>query len=167
MAATNSVTLKDVDQHKFVEAFASFLKKTGKIEIPEWVDLVKSAKFKELAPYDEDWFYIRCAATLRHIYFRAPVGVGTVTKIFGGRKRNGVRPSHYCRSSGSVARKTLQALENLKLIEKVPESRGRRLTAQGRRDVDRIAAQIKVATKKKLLQIKQQQAGINVVVPQA
>ncbi len=84
-----------------------------------------------------------------------------------GRKRNGVRPSHYCRSSGSVARKTLQALENLKLIEKVPDSRGRRLTAQGRRDVDRIAAQIKVAAKKKQLQIKQQQAGINVIIPQA
>lgn len=58
--------------------------RTGKIEIPEWVDLVKSAKFKELAPYDQDWFYTRCAATLRHIYFRAPVGVGTITKIFGG-----------------------------------------------------------------------------------
>lgn len=78
-----------------------------------------------------------------------------------------MRPSHYCRSSGSVARKALQALENLKLIEKVPDNRGRRLTAQGRRDVDRIAAQIKVAKKKKQLEIKQQQAGITVVIPQA
>lgn len=77
-----------------------------------------------------------------------------------------MRPSHYCRSSGSVARKALQALENLKLIEKVPDNRGRRLTAQGRRDVDRIAAQIKVAKKKKQLEIKQQQAGITVVIPQ-
>lgn len=59
--------------------------RTGKIDVPDWVDLVKSAKFKELAPYDEDWFYTRCAATLRHIYFRAPVGVGTITKIFGGK----------------------------------------------------------------------------------
>lgn len=84
-----------------------------------------------------------------------------------GRKRNGVKPSHYCRSSGGVARKSLQALENLKLIEKVPDSRGRRLTPQGRRDVDRIAAQLKVATKKKQLQKKQQQAGITVLVPQA
>lgn len=27
MASTESITLKDVDQHKFVQAFASFLKK--------------------------------------------------------------------------------------------------------------------------------------------
>lgn len=84
-----------------------------------------------------------------------------------GRKRNGVRRSHFCRSSGSVARKTLQALENLKLIEKVPDNGGRRLTAQGRRDVDRIAAQLKVAAKKKQLRKKQLEAGITVVVPKA
>lgn len=84
-----------------------------------------------------------------------------------GRKRNGVRRSHFCRSSGSVARKTLQALENLKLIEKVPDNGGRRLTAQGRRDVDRIAAQLKVASKKKQLRKKQLEAGITVVLPKA
>ncbi|KAJ8964911.1 hypothetical protein NQ317_005123 [Molorchus minor] len=40
-----SVTLKDVDQHKFVKAFAS---------VPEWVDIVKTSSTKELAPYDPD-----------------------------------------------------------------------------------------------------------------
>lgn len=55
------------------------------MKIPEWVDLVKTAKFKELAPYDENWYYTRCAALARHIYFRSPVGVGAVTKIFGGK----------------------------------------------------------------------------------
>lgn len=54
------------------------------MKCPDWVDLVKSARFKELAPYDPDWFYVRCAALVRHIYFRSPVGVGSVTKIFGG-----------------------------------------------------------------------------------
>ncbi|KAG8234548.1 hypothetical protein J437_LFUL014007 [Ladona fulva] len=137
-----SITVKDVDQHKFVKAFAAFLKKSGKVKVPEWVDLVKSAKYKELAPYEDDWFYTRCAALARHMYIRSPVGVGAVTKIFGGRKRNGVCPSHYCRSSGSVARKALQALEALKLIEKSMDG-GRKLTGQGRRDLDRIAAQVK------------------------
>nr|CAJ17209.1 ribosomal protein S19e [Eucinetus sp. APV-2005] len=142
-----SVTLKDVDQQKFVKAFASFLKKTGKLRVPEWVDLVKTARFKELAPYDQDWYYIRCAALVRHIYIRSPVGVGSVTKIFGGRKSNGTLPSHFCRSAGGVARKALQSLEQLKLIEKHPEG-GRRITSQGRRDLDRIAAQIKAKAKK-------------------
>lgn len=71
--------------------------RTGKVKVPEHMDLVKTARFKELAPYDPDWFYVRCAAILRHIYIRSPVGVKTVTKIFGGRKRNGVTPSHFCR----------------------------------------------------------------------
>lgn len=55
------------------------------MKVPDWVDIVKSAKFKELAPYDPDWFYTRCAALARHIYMRSPVGVKTVTKIFGGK----------------------------------------------------------------------------------
>jgi len=59
--------------------------RSGKLKPPEWVDLVKNGKFNELAPYDEDWYFTRCAATLRHIYFRSPVGVGSLTKIFGGK----------------------------------------------------------------------------------
>lgn len=105
------------------------------------MDIVKSAKFKELAPSDPDWFYVRCASVLRHLYLRYPVGVGSLTKIYGGRKRNGVHPSHFCRSSKGVARKALQALEGIRLIEKTPEG-GRKLTPQGQRDLDRIANQI-------------------------
>ncbi|KAK4885889.1 hypothetical protein RN001_002160 [Aquatica leii] len=144
-----SVTLKDVDQHQFVKAFAAFLKKTGKLRIPEWVDLVKTSRAKELAPYDPDWYYIRCAALLRHIYIRSPIGTKTVTKIFGCRKRNGTMPSHFCRSGGSVARKALQSLETLKLIEKSADG-GRKLTSQGRRDLDRIAAQVKAKERKQV-----------------
>ena len=29
------------------------------MKIPDWVDLVKTSKAKELAPYDPDWYYIR------------------------------------------------------------------------------------------------------------
>ncbi|CAG9583317.1 unnamed protein product [Danaus chrysippus] len=141
-----SVTLKDVEQDKVVKTVAAHLKKTGKVKVPEHMDLVKTGRFKELAPYDPDWFYVRCAAVLRHIYIRSPVGVKTVTKIFGGRKRNGVTPSHFCRSSGSIARKALQALEALKLVEKIPDG-GRVLTVQGRRDLDRIAAQVRLKAK--------------------
>ena len=31
----------------------------GKLKVPDWVDLVKTAKSRELAPYDPDWYYIR------------------------------------------------------------------------------------------------------------
>ncbi|KAF7994654.1 hypothetical protein HCN44_004126 [Aphidius gifuensis] len=102
-----SVTLKDVDQQKFVVAFAAFLKN--------------------------------------------PVGVGAITKIFGGRKRNGTQPSHFCRSSGGIARRVLQSLEAVKLIEKDEQHGGGRvLTAAGRRDLDRIAAQVKAKSTKQM-----------------
>uniref|UniRef100_A0A2L2Y3J0 Ribosomal protein S19 n=1 Tax=Parasteatoda tepidariorum TaxID=114398 RepID=A0A2L2Y3J0_PARTP len=137
-----STSVKDVKQHDFVKALSAHFKKSGKLKVPEWVDVVKTGMHKELAPYDEDWFYTRCASVARHLYIRSPAGVGALTKIYGGRYRRGTRPSRYCRGSSSVARKALQALENLKLVEQDP-SGGRKLSNQGRRDLDRIASQIR------------------------
>ena len=34
------------------------------IKLPQWVDIVKTGTFKELAPYDPDWYYIRAGAAL-------------------------------------------------------------------------------------------------------
>jgi len=34
------------------------------MELPEWTDIVKTAKFKELAPYDPDWYYVRAGEFL-------------------------------------------------------------------------------------------------------
>ncbi|CAD7688006.1 unnamed protein product [Nyctereutes procyonoides] len=102
----------------FPTALAAFLKKSGKQKVPEWVDTVKLAKHKELAPYDENWLYTRAASTARHLYLRGGAGVGSMTKICWGRQRNGVMPSHFSRRSKSVARRVLQALEGLKMVEK-------------------------------------------------
>jgi small subunit ribosomal protein S19e len=52
-------TVKDVNPHDFVKAYAAYLKRSGRLEVPRWVDLVKTGPYKELAPYDPDWFYIR------------------------------------------------------------------------------------------------------------
>lgn len=84
--------------------------------------------------------------------------------ISTARKRNGVRPSHFCRSSSGIARKVLQSLEQMKLIEKA-ENNGRRLTSQGKRDLDRIAAQVKQAKKKKQAQLAAENAGFSVLIP--
>lgn len=133
--------------------------RSGKLKVPEWVDIVKTGIHKELAPTDADWFYTRCASIARHLYIRSPAGVGAFTKIYGGKKRRGVRPATYVRGSSSVARKSLQALETFKWIEK-DSNGGRRLTTQGRRDLDRIAAQVKVkrtkAAKLEILLLSQQ-----------
>merc|ERR1712098_888341 len=125
----------------FVRAFAKYLLKIGKVKSPEWVSLVKTGKYKELPPTDPNWFLTRVSSVARHLYMRNPVGVGALTKICGGRERRGVKPSHFCRGSGSIARKSLQTLEALKFVEKSADG-GRILTSQGRRHLDRIAAQI-------------------------
>ncbi|KAI5018398.1 hypothetical protein ZWY2020_043286 [Hordeum vulgare] len=31
----------------------------GRMELPEWVDIVKTTMFKELPPTDPDWYYMR------------------------------------------------------------------------------------------------------------
>ncbi|CAG8508506.1 9870_t:CDS:2 [Ambispora leptoticha] len=133
-----SATVKDVNPHEFVKAYAGYLKRSGKLEVPKWVDLVKTGAYKELAPYDADWFYIRAAAVARHIYLRNGVGVGALKKLHGGRKRRGTRPSHHADSSGAIARKVLQALEKINVLEKDPKG-GRKITQDGQRDLDRIA----------------------------
>lgn len=33
--------------------------RSGKLKVPEWVDTVKLARHKELAPCDDNWFYTR------------------------------------------------------------------------------------------------------------
>lgn len=59
----------------FITAYASHLKRSGKLEVPAWVDLVKTGSFKELAPYDPDWYYVRAGpliyVSLQAIYLNS------------------------------------------------------------------------------------------------
>jgi small subunit ribosomal protein S19e len=143
--AKPGVSVKDVSPALFINAYAQHLKRSGRMAIPKWVDIIKTASYKELAPYDPDWFFVRAASMARKIYLRGGhVGVGAFRKIYGGRKNNGSKPSHYKKASGGVARYILQELEKLKVLEKDPKG-GRRLTALGRRDLDRIAGSVKVS----------------------
>ena len=135
-------SLKDVDQHEIVHQIAGFLKKSGKVKVPEWADVVKLGKHKELAPTDPDWYYVRAASIARRLYIRSPTGVGALRKVYGTNKRRGTTPNHFSKASGAVIRKALQTLESLKWVEKRPEG-GRRISKQGRKDLDRIASQVR------------------------
>ena len=113
-----AVGVRDVNSHEFVKAYAAHLKRSGKLSVPKWVDVVKTGKHKELAPYDPNWFYLRCAAIARHVYLRKGVGVGALMKRYGGAQRRGSRPNRYVKGSGSIARASLQALERINVLEK-------------------------------------------------
>ncbi|OTF73511.1 40S ribosomal protein S19-like protein, partial [Euroglyphus maynei] len=97
-------------------------------------------------------FLFRSYFCCSSFYLKISSGVGAITKIYGGRNRRGVRPSHFSRGGSNIARKSLQALEAVNWVEKDANSGGRRLTSQGYKDLDRIAAQLKEASRKKILE---------------
>jgi small subunit ribosomal protein S19e len=137
----HGVTVKDVSAQSFVKAYSAYLKRTGRLEVPKWVDLVKTGTNRELAPYDPDWFYVRAASIARHVYLRKGTGVGGLKKKYGGAIDRGTRPSHHRDSSGSIARKVMQALEKISVLEMDPKG-GRKISPDGQKDLDRIAQQI-------------------------
>nr|XP_043615362.1 40S ribosomal protein S19-3 [Erigeron canadensis] len=138
-------TVKDVSPHEFVKAYAAHLKRSGKMELPLWTDIVKTAPFKELAPYDPDWYYIRAASMARKIYLRGGLGVGAFQRIYGGRKRNGSAPPHFSKSSGGIARHILQQLQTMNIVD-FDAKGGRKITSNGRRDLDQVAGRVVVVT---------------------
>jgi len=143
----NGTTVKDVPANDFIVKYAQHLKRSGQITLPKWVDLVKTSTRKELAPYDPDWFYIRTASIARQIYIKPGLGVGALARHFGGRKRRGVRRRHFSKASTGIIRRALKELEKIKVVQKVDEGKGRKITAKGQRDLDRIAGQITVIPK--------------------
>ncbi|KAJ1965437.1 Protein component of the small (40S) ribosomal subunit [Dipsacomyces acuminosporus] len=135
------VTVKDVNSHAFVKAYAAHLKRSGKLEVPAWTEYAKTSSAKELSPYDQDWFYVRAASIARHIYLHGGVGVGALSDRYGGTKRRGSRPNHHAAASTNVVRKALQGLEKLGILEKHTNG-GRKITSAGQRDLDRISVQV-------------------------
>ncbi|KAJ2158526.1 Protein component of the small (40S) ribosomal subunit [Coemansia sp. RSA 552] len=140
------VTVKDVSSKAFIEAYAAHLKRSGKLEVPEWTEYAKTGSFKELPPNNPDWFYVRAAAIARHMYVRGrSVGIGALAKRLGDSKRRGSRPCHHADASTHVARKIVQGLEKLNILEKHVDG-GRKLTSAGQRDLDRISVQVAKAS---------------------
>lgn len=135
------VSVRDVPAQQFIDAYASFLQRQGKLDIPGYVELVKTSAGSELPPQDaEGWFYKRSASIARHIYLRKDIGVGRLNKRYGNAMNRGFRPSHHKDSSGSINRRVLQALEKIGIVEQSANG-GRRISENGQRDLDRIAQQ--------------------------
>ena len=112
------VSVKDVPADDFVNALAAHLKSSGKIQLPKWNDIVKTGKNRELPPTNPDWFYVRAASLARRVYLAPNRGVGTLSVVYGGHKRNGVRRGHAYRSCTGILRNALQQLEKANIITK-------------------------------------------------
>merc|ERR1712167_17526 len=146
----HGVTVKDVPAAEFIEAFARHLKKGNKIKMPEWVTYYKTACFKDLAPYDPDWLYIRAASIAYQLYMRGKVGVNTLRKHYSGKHRRGTRTEHSRLTAGKCIRYCLLELERAQFVGKMQfenndgnlTTHGKALTKKGTTDMDRIAASI-------------------------
>merc|ERR1711985_122951 len=134
-----SVTVKDVPADAFIKACADFLKRQPKFDVPKYHDIVKTGTLKELAPYDEDWFYTRAASVARKIYLRKGTGVGALKKWYGGSSGTHVGT---CKAHIS---KAMHELEKLEMMEHLGDG-GRVISSKGRAEMDRIAGNIQQNT---------------------
>ncbi|HJX02681.1 MAG TPA: 30S ribosomal protein S19e [Candidatus Bathyarchaeia archaeon] len=129
----------DVPASKLIEKLAKYLKdNVDAVSPPEWASVAKTGSHIEKQPQNPDWWYTRCASTLRKIHAHGPIGAEKLRSEYGGGKRKGGTPQHASKSGGSVVRKALQQLEAAGLIEK-SGTRGRKVTKEGRKLLQELA----------------------------
>ncbi|MBW3011815.1 30S ribosomal protein S19e [Candidatus Woesearchaeota archaeon] len=138
------ITPFDVDAMKLVEKAAEKLKAVHEIKAPEWATFAKTGVHKVRTPQRTDWWHVRVAAVLRTVYAKGPIGVSKIRTKYGGKQNMSVKPSHFRKGSGSVARKALQQLQKAGLIEYKDKGvhKGRKVTGKGRSFLDKIAKEV-------------------------
>ena len=138
---SGAYSVNDINGPTFIKYFSRHLRRTGKMELPKWIDYVKTSCSRYNAPANPDWYYVRAASIIRRIYLTPGVGVGALRHMYGRLNRRTKGRPHHTPASGSIIRHIFHQLEKLQLVEKTP-SGGRRVTNAGRRDLDRISSQI-------------------------
>lgn len=104
---------------------------------PDWVDYVKAGVYAERPPEQEDFWWIRAASIMRKLYLEGSLGVSRLRRLYGRRKKRGVKPEHKAKAGGKIIRSILQGLEKLGYVQK--DKKGRMLTPKGRSLLDEIA----------------------------
>jgi small subunit ribosomal protein S19e len=136
---TQVTCVRDVAADKFIPAYAAHLKRSNKLELPNWVDVVKTGPQRELPPMDVDWYYTRAASIARKIYLNPGIGVGALARWYGDKSSSGNRPEHFRKASRGLIRHILQNLEKADLVAAVDAKGGRRLSPEGQKEIDTIA----------------------------
>ncbi len=134
-------TVYDVPAAELIAKVAEKLKENDKVTPPEWAAYVKTGAHKELPPIDNLWWYTRCAAVLRTVYTKGPIGVERMRSVYGGKKDKGSSPFEKAKGSGSIARTSLKQLEKAGLVRTM--KRGRVVSPQGQSMLDNLAYEVK------------------------
>ena len=135
------MSIYTVEPSKLIQSIAEKLKEYPEIAPPEGSKFWKTAFFKEIAPVEEDFWYIRCASLLRKINKFGEIGVNRLRKKYGGRNRKGSGLNHSAKASGKIIRVALQQLEKANLIE-ITERNGRKVAKEGHSLLERTAYSI-------------------------
>lgn len=134
-------TAYDVPADLLITKVAEKLKTMEPIQEPEWAPFVKTSVFKERAPVQEDWWFVRGAAILRKVYIDGPIGTMHLRARFCGRKDRGVKPNQVALGSGSIIRTALKQMESAELVSTV-KGKGREVTPKGRSLLDNCAYEV-------------------------
>jgi small subunit ribosomal protein S19e len=144
----------DVPASTFIPRLTKYIKDNiDQVQPPAWSSIVKTSTHTQLQPQDPNWWFTRAASILRKVYIDGSIGIEHLRADYGGRKSLGVRRQHTRKGGGSNIRKILQQLETAGLVEKT-KTNGRTLTKEGRRLLDKIAAETKEELEKTIPEIK-------------
>ncbi|KPV62880.1 MAG: 30S ribosomal protein S19e [Candidatus Bathyarchaeota archaeon BA2] len=144
----------DVPASILIERLARHLKEEADAIVPPpWASLVKTGSHVQSPPQNPDWWFTRCASLLRKIYMKGPIGIERLRSEYGGRIDRGVRPEHARKSGGAIIREALQQLQVAGLVEPF-RNRGRVVTSEGRRLLDRLSTEIKGNLEKTMPELK-------------
>ncbi len=119
------ITVRDVPADAFIAELADHLKKTQKVSPMENHFFIKTGFSREIAPYSEDWFYIRCASLARKLFLRPGLGVGTLRKIYGKNNSRGHKKNHNAKGSGKVIRYCIKQLQEADILMSYYDKRNR------------------------------------------
>lgn len=130
----------DVPADVLITKLSEILKNEN-ISTPNWIPFVKTGPHADRPPQKNDWWYTRCASLLRKIYLHGPIGVKDLRGMYGGAKRVGYGGNHHRDAGGAIIRNAIHNLEKLGYIDKV-EGKGRTISHQGMKKIDRLATEI-------------------------
>ncbi|NOZ81861.1 MAG: 30S ribosomal protein S19e [Candidatus Micrarchaeota archaeon] len=133
--------MHEVPADEAIKRIAEELKKMKNIKYPYPVP-IKAGAYAERPPIQDDFWYIRCAAILRKLYLKGPLGTSRLRTMFGGKRRRGHKPPKFRKAGGKFIRTMLQQLEAEGLVKTV-KGKGRIVTPKGQSFLDKIASSIK------------------------
>jgi ribosomal protein S19E (S16A) len=68
---------------------------------------------------DPDWYFVRAASIARKIYLNGGIGVGALSRWYGGQHNSSNKPEKFRRAARGLIRHILKNLEKAGLVEAV------------------------------------------------